>query len=309
MRMLGAMTETEVVPAGPGAAFAGLMAGAAEGERDPAPFGYTRDRATGEMRPKKSPGRGGKGTTPPPVEALKLPTSLPAPAESEDEDGAAAGPSPRTAAAPSDRAPDLRRPGKAGKPDAPLPPYKAGVITSGINKIYRKAGKLIRAGDRDIGEAFIDAARNTADIPGEDDSVGAAWDALAKSNPRIRRFLLKALAGGALSDLLIAHGPIALAIVMKPAIRNRLPLMRIAESMAEPDEDAAEGEGGLPGGMTLPDLESIRQLAEQQAAAMGIKIPDHVAEGMAAMANGAPPPAAFTRHQPRRSPSRAQRRG
>lgn len=303
------MTETVEAPAGAG--FAAMMAGAADLERPEAPFGYTRDRETGDMRPKKSPGRGGKNPVTPPVEVLKAASAAP-PADVEGGDPVSPAGSPT---APADRAPDLKRGGKAAKPDTLLPPYKAGVICSGVNKLYRKTGKLVRGLDKDIGDAFIDSARNTADVPGEDDSVGAAWEQLARTNPRIRRAMMKLLMGGAWTDLAMAHAPIALAVVMKPAIRQRLPLMRIAESLAEPDEDSAPGEGGLPGGMTMADLASVRELALAEAEKRGIQVPEYVMEGMAAMANGGAPlrmpdvSRETVRTQPRRPGSRSDRRG
>lgn len=217
----------------------------------------------------------------------------------------------------ADRAPDDKRKpartrGKAG-PDV-VPPYKAGVIATGVNRLYRRAGKIVRAMDADIGEAIIQSARNTAD-PGEpDDSVGAAWDELAKTNPRVRKFLLKCVSGGAWGQLVMAHAPIAMAIVMKPAILKLIPFNKLIKSMAEPDEDTPEGEGGLPGGMTADDAAQMAQLAERQIAAMGLKIPPEVAEQMMAaagamMAGGGPPaPPGFERAQPRRPAGRAQRR-
>ena len=44
--------------------------------------------------------------------------------------------------------------------------------------------------------------------------------------------------------------PIAMAVLMKPAVLKRIPFAAFIESMAEPDEDTPAGEGGLPGGMT-----------------------------------------------------------
>jgi hypothetical protein len=279
--------------ADPAAEFASLMGRAAEQAdvelaETPAPARAPRTRA------RKSPS----------LEELAGP-----PAEPEAPPAA---PAPE---APGDRAPDDKRRAprshkKAPGPDV-TPPYKAGVIATGVNKLYRRAGKIVRAMDADVGEAIIQAARNTAD-PGEpDDSVGAAWDELAKTNPRIRRFLLKCVAGGAWGQLVMAHAPIAMAIVMKPAILKLIPFSRLIESMAEPDDDTPEGDGGLPGGMTAPDAAAMAQLAQRQVAAMGLKIPPEVAEQMAAAAAsmmGGAVPGGQARTQPRRPAGRAQRK-
>jgi hypothetical protein len=173
--------------------------------------------------------------------------------------------------------------------------------------------------DYDIGTAILESARNTAD-PGEpDDSVGAAWDELCKTNPRVRKFVMKCLAGGAWGQLVMAHAPILMAVIMKPAILKHIPFRELVASMAEPDEDTAPGEGGLPGGMTAEDAGQMAALAQQQMERMGMAVPPEVAEQMAAMAQGmlggmapAPPgpgnpPAAFRRQQPRRAGSRAAR--
>jgi hypothetical protein len=217
--------------------------------------------------------------------------------------------------------------GSGGPEPEPLP-YRPGVITRGVNKLYRKAGKIVRAMDADVGEAIIQAARNTSEEDGEDDSVGAAWDELARTNPRVRRFLMKCLAGGAVGQLVLAHAPIAMAIMLKPAVLRFIPFAKLVESLAEPDEDTPQGDGGLPGGLTMPDMDQMMALAERQARSMGMSIPPEVAERMAQMAasqfGGAVPNANVSREtngavsretsssgtarrQPKRPPGRARR--
>lgn len=297
----------------PAAEFAELMGKAAisaDAETAEAPYGYTTDPATGQRRPKKTAGRPRKS---PSLDQLKAPESKP----DAVGEGDAGGGAPASGPPPADRAPDDKRKlsrsrARAVSPDT-VPPYRAGVITTGINRLYRRTGKIVRAMDSDIGEAIIQSARNTAD-PGEpNDSVGAAWEELCKTNPRIRKFVMKFIAGGAWAQLAAAHAPIVMAIVMKPAILRWIPFSRLIESMAEPDEDTPEGEGGLPGGMTAADAAQIAQLAEQQIARMGLKVPPEVAEQMRQAAGGlvngkVPVPADSMRSQPRRPPARAQRK-
>jgi hypothetical protein len=263
-----------------------------EGEVSPgtpdgdAPWGWTRDRKTGELRAKKAPGR---PRTPP-------------------------GPDELAAAPPVDRPPDkppAARHGTPRPPSAPAPPMpRGGVIAAGVDKLYRRAGKLLRAFDRDTGQALIECTR-AEDLEEGELTVGQAWEQLARTNPRIRAFLLKAIAGGAWGDLIMAHAPLGIAIVMKPAVQRLIPFGRIVESMAEPDDDTPDGEGGLPGGMTAADYEDIKATASEQArrvaARMGIQVTDEQLAEAAAGVSGSVPPM-YNRQQRRAAASRARRK-
>jgi hypothetical protein len=265
-----------------------------------APYGWTTDPKTGERRPKKRPGRPRK---PPGEEEL------------------------RAGAAPPDTEPDLppgpRR--QAAKPDeADVPMPRGGVIAKGVNRLYRRAGKIVRAMDWDIGTAIIECTRSEEP---DDLTVGEAWEQLARTNPRVRAFLLKALKGGAWQDLVMAHAPIGIALAMKPAVQRMLPFGRLAESVLEPDEDSQ------PGDLLPADAAEMQAMAEQQAAKiaqrMGVKVPDHVVAQAAAQASRyaagmgiTPPyeehdlshpdgelPAGFRRQQPRNRSRAARKRG
>lgn len=281
---------------------------------DEAPYGYTIDRVTGARRPKLKAGRPGK-------EAAT--ETSPGPASRADSPGLDQLKEAAQAAHPErDRAPQAggkrgtRRRGTTLGKTAPVPAFKPGVICTGVNKLYRKAGKIVRAMDHDIGTAIIESAKNTAD-PGEpDDSVGAAWEELAKTNPRIRKALLKVISGGAWGELIMAHAPIAMAIMMKPAIMKFIPFGKILASFAEPDEDTKPGEGGLPGGMTNADMGQVADLAMRQMQKMGLEVSPEMAQKMGEMANAMgngnghhPPGVTTVRAQPRKPGSRAQRAG
>ena len=188
---------------------------------------------------------------------------------------------------------------------------RGGIIAAGVDKLYRRAGKLLRALDHDIGQALIECTR--ADLLDEGElTVGQAWEQLAKTNPRIRAFLMRVIAGGAWGDLIMAHAPVGIALVMKPAVQRLIPWGRIVESMAEPDEDTPEGEGGLPGGMTAADFEELKATASEQArrvaARMGVAVSDEQLAEAAASVGGTVPPA-FNRQQRRAAESRARRTG
>jgi hypothetical protein len=269
--MIPAMSETLVDD--PVAGFAGLMNKAAEQAAGPAaeaPFGYTTD-PDGTVRPKKAPGRPRKQPT---LEELKAARDAAAEADTD-------------AGRPGDRAPDMKRRrtrfrGSAtagGAEDKPKPvvQFREGVIAKGVNRLYRKAGKLIKVADADIGQALIDITRKDTLDDGtpdpEDVTVGEAWEELARANPRIRAFLMRILAGGAWGQLLACHAPVLLAVLMKDAIRKRIPFMKLLEAfLAEDTEPGGDGSAPADGtpleGLQMPDMQqmmAMTRLVAQQA--------------------------------------------
>lgn len=240
------------------AGFAALMSKAADAagvtpkpEDSEAPYGWTKDPATGEMRPKKAAGRPRKS---PSVEELKAEKAeLPA-----DQ--------PRN----EDRAPDTGKRSKAKEPKEdkqPVPQFREGVIERGINKLYRRAGKMVRVMDPSTGQALIDITRKE---DAEDTTVGEAWENLARHNPRIRRMLLKMISGGDWSALFMAHAPVFLAILMKDSIRKHVPFHRLFEAFFDGGEDGEAPADGTPfEGMTMPDMSDLMQVAAQFMPMMG----------------------------------------
>lgn len=226
----------------------------AEPPPDDAPYGYMTDPVTGERRPKKRPGRRSKTARPPsgatpPLEDLQALGSLP----EASEDTAPGAP------------PKGKR--KSGPKVENLPPFRAGVISKGVNGLYRKAGRLARMFDPDLGNAIIAITR----ADDEDDvTVGDAWEEVAKTNPRIRAFLLKIMARGAMAELFRVHLPIFLVIMMKPAVQKRLPILKLADVLLtdEPDPDG-EGYGPQPsdlaqmmGGINPQDMAQMMAMAQ-----------------------------------------------
>ena len=282
---------TETLEADPAADFARLMSGAEQAARvqegaDPeAPYGWTTDPKTGERRPKKSAGRPRK-----PASAEELREAGPPPPVPPDE---APGKPPRGGA----RAKD-------DKPAADVPQPREGVIARGVNKLYRRAGRIIRAMDHDIGQAVIECTRPDPDDP-DWMTVGEAWEQVAKTNPRIRAWALRLIAGGAWGDLVMAHAPIGAAIIMKPAIMRILPFRKLVESMTA-DED---GDGGDFGGLSAEDAQAMGERMGLDLEAMAERVARKMSGGEPepAMAGGNGIPPAFRRQQPR-SASRAQRR-
>jgi hypothetical protein len=231
-----------------------------------APYGYMIDPDTQERRAKKRPGR--QRTS-----ARSTATTSGGTPSLDDLRAAK-----QRTAQEDDRSPDAPRArprGKRGRtrtrgaksPAAPVPPFRAGPIASGINRLYARGGKILRELDYDVGSAIIATTRRESD---DDVTVGDAWEEIAKVNPRIRAFLLKAIQGGAWSGLVMAHAPILLALFMKDAIRKRVPFMKFVGALLDDDDDgtpsrASEGLGGLQ----APDVAQMMQAAMDMMSTMG----------------------------------------
>lgn len=234
-----------------------------------APFGWMNDPETGERRPRKRPGRRSKTAEPPSgktpsLEALQDLGTLP---EASD-----------------DRAPGVAPKMKAGrtKKQVEIPPFRAGAIAKGVNRLYRRAGRIIRLFDYDIGSAVVfSATRRPKDQDDEDDedlTVGEAWENLARTNPRIRLFLHRFINGGAYSGLFMAHVPIFMALAMKDGIRERIPIMKLAEVFLTDDQDG--GGGPVPsdmaqamGGIGPDDLAQMMAMAQSMMGQVAADMP------------------------------------
>jgi hypothetical protein len=254
-------SETGTAP-DPARDFAALMSGAAAAA-DPgageAPYGWLTDPETGVRRPKKTRGRPRRSPSLDDLKAARAEASEAAPGE---------GPAPGQEDRPPSAIRRRRTRSAAAEPGTPppAPPYQPGVITKGVNRLYRRAGKIVRAMDRPVGIAITEATRNT-DEDGGDDSVGAAWEEVARTNPRIRGFLLRCIAGGAWGQLLMVHAPILLAILLKDGIRARIPGVKLIEAFLDDGEDQADGEpgglSGLMGDLRAEDLQQMAGLAQK----------------------------------------------
>lgn len=227
------------------------------GPDENAPWGYMIDPVTLERRPKKRPGRQ-KVATPVPSPSIEQLTPIDRPQE--------------------DRAPERSKARKKAqekeqKPETPAPPFRAGPIAKGMNGLYRKAGKIIRSFDPEIGKAVIACTRKEDE---DDVTVGEAWEELARVNPRIRAFLMKLLTGGAWTQIFVAHLPIFMAIIMKDSIRKHIPLMGLVGSfLNDEDDEPDETQGGLDGllsGMTQDDMNQAMAFASQMMGGMATDV-------------------------------------
>lgn len=225
-----------------------------------APYGWTSDGAGG-WRPKKTAGR--RKVDDPPKSPSKVSPSLEdlkaqRAAEGPRREDIAPTPPPR-----SKRGTDGRFRKKEAAAPQPTTPFRAGPIAKGVNKIYRKAGKIIRVWDPVIGEAVISCTRKEDD---DDTTVGEAWEELARVNPRVRAFLERIIQGGAIGGIVAAHMPIILAVLLKDSVRDRLPFGGLVGAFLDRDEDEGQapagGIGGLLGDMGPEDMAQVMQMAQ-----------------------------------------------
>jgi hypothetical protein len=233
-----------------------------------APFGYMLDADTGERRAKKRPGRQARAAEP---AAEAEPAARPVIQREKDV-------APRAVKPPRRSRSERKAAAAEDEPAVPMP--RVGVIAKGVNKLYVKAGKLIRVIDPQVGAAVIAITRKDAD---DDVTVGEAWEELAKANPRIRAVLLRLITGGAWGQLLMCHLPILLAVLMRDGIRERIPFMDLAASfLGDEDEDpyAADDDaadepdlGGMLQGLTQEDLQRAMAFAQQMTGQVGVRLP------------------------------------
>lgn len=243
-----------------------------------APYGWTVDPKTGERRPKKTAGRRPKGEPAPAVPSAGTPPLE----ELKARAGAGAVPPKAEDVAPvhSHRhAFNLKKKPAPPKEPEPVPPFRAGPIAKGVNKLYRRAGKIVRIWDPEVGMAIIAC---TVSVEGDDDdlTVGAAWEEIARTNPRIRAFLLKFITMGAWNALVIAHAPILMAICLKDGVRAKIPFLKLADAFLT-DEDGTGQE--FPSGMAQSlggiNPNDLAQMAEMLQATMG-QMATHMPRGM-----------------------------
>lgn len=275
-------TEDAAATSSPGADFAALMSrasSAAAPAAAEAPYGWTTDALTGERRPKLRAGRPRKS---PPLDQLKQ----------ERAEAEAAGTPPAAPAAdrpPSSKGPKAAAPVQDAKADREaVPQWREGQIARGVNRLYRRAGRILRVMDPEIGQAMIEVTRKDVLDDGvtpdpEDITVGEAWENVARTNIRIRRLALKVIASGAWGELLMAHAPILLAVMMKDRIRRFIPFAGLLQAWLEEDDDGqAADDGGeasasspnSPGpipGLTPEDLAELRGVAETMAASIAAR--------------------------------------
>jgi hypothetical protein len=232
-----------------------------------APYGYMNDPVTGERRPRKRPGRQRKSQA-----QAQFRGEDPAPAFPESSGSEASqepGASERTPIdRGEDRPPSARRGrGRGGRssgrgaPSVPreteATPFRAGPIAKGMNKLYRRVGKLVSMADPMIGQAFVDITRKDDE---DDVTVGEAWEELARVNPRIRAALNKLLTGSGWGQLVMCHMPILLAVAIRTGVLERLNLSGLAGMVSDSDDPEPDNPFD---GLSRKDWEQAASLAAQ----------------------------------------------
>lgn len=160
-------------------------------------------------------------------------------------------------------------------------PFRAGPIAKGMNKLYKRAGKLLRVVNPMLGEACISMTRKEDD---DDVTVGEAWEELARVNPGIRGFLMKMVTGGAWGTLVMAHAPLLIALLMLEPVASRFPLGRLLAAIADdnddmihPDDEEADPDfpsfplGGLLAQMGPADMAQMSAMAQSMMDQMGAR--------------------------------------
>lgn len=149
---------------------------------------------------------------------------------------------------------------------------RAGTLARAVNKLYARAGRFVRAVDPVLGNAIIGATRAESE---DDQTVGEAWEELARTNPRIRAVLLTLIQGNAWWGLFAAHLPIVMAVLMKESVRARIPFGSFLDVFDEQDDEnpAPGGLGDLLGGMSQEDMAMAMQFAQAQFGRMITGVP------------------------------------
>jgi len=168
---------------------------------------------------------------------------------------------------------------RSGPPAAPVdvPPFRAGPIAKGMNRLYAKAGRVVKVlGSPRIGDVIISMTRKESD---DDDTVGEAWEALAQVSPVWRARLLKICSGGAGGRVVMAHMPLLLAIVMLDSVRKRIPFAGIAEAVLSDDETPAGPDAA--GEPSFEDLAAMAAMAQNMMGPMAAMFAGRAPQGPA----------------------------
>lgn len=117
------------------------------------------------------------------------------------------------------------KPGE-GKEESPKATYRPGMLVKPLTGFYETIGGLVILGDQMCGQAIIDSAEEAA----------KSLDELARTNPRVRRVLMRIIEGSAITKVVVAHLPI-LMVVLAHHFPNALKYLGtiITGGMAQPE--------------------------------------------------------------------------
>lgn len=150
-----------------------------------------------------------------------------------------------------------RRGGPTGEPTVKPaePPFRAGPIAKGMNRIYATIGRIITPSSPVLGQAFIVCSRKESP---DDETIGEVWEALAQVNPVWRARLMKLVSGGVGGRVVLAHLPIAMALLSLEPVRKHMPFGRFLEVLLGGDDEPA-----TPDATAEPSFEDMMAMAQQ----------------------------------------------
>lgn len=84
----------------------------------------------------------------------------------------------------------------------PAPTYRAGMLVKPLTGFYETVGGFVVLADQVCGQAIIESAAGAAE----------SLDELARTNPKVRKVLMKLMESSAITKVIVAHLPITLAV-------------------------------------------------------------------------------------------------
>lgn len=117
----------------------------------------------------------------------------------------------RRNAAKTETRPEVEKPLIEGSPfeskpkaeDAAKTAYRPGALVKPLTSFYETIGGFVILADRTCGQAIIDSAEGAA----------TSLDELARTNPRVRKVLMRLVESGAVTKVVIAHLPIIMVVL------------------------------------------------------------------------------------------------
>ena len=131
---------------------------------------------------------------------------------SADPRGRTATGRPRSPGTPPPRGNATTAPRTVTREEETRPQYRPGILVEPLTDLYRTMGLVIMPFNQATSTAFLQNAEPCAQ----------AWDELARTDPKMRAFLMSLLQTGGWAKVLVAHAPIAMAaaVSMSPAARE-----------------------------------------------------------------------------------------
>lgn len=108
------------------------------------------------------------------------------------------------------------------EPDEIKPPvYRKGMLVDPLTKLYTGAGMMLMPFDQHCAATIMQHA----------EPMARSLDELARTNPQVRKVLMKMIQGSAVGMVIAAHAPLVIAVAVHhvPAVRDRMAAMGLAD--------------------------------------------------------------------------------